>query len=460
VLRYFLHRYELGLLDMGRWLMTRKRGFSMRRCITLLLCLTLPLLTLPLCASAQDGAAVQPAGPIALAKGAAVDKAIERRIAEILAELDGYQKVGIAVNAGVVTLSGEALDSTALKRLDEIVSRVEGVVAVNDQVTQTTDVSERLLPSFERFKKRLRELVAFLPLLLVALIGFTAVLSIGLLLARLTALWNPLAPNPFIAEIYRQIVRLGFAVMGLVVALDILGATALLGSVLGAAGIIGLAIGFAVRDSVENFIASVMLSIRQPFRPFDLVEIEGDIGKVVSLTSRATILLSPEGNTIRIPNSTVFKGRIINYTHNKERQFQFDLGIEANADLAAARDLGIETLKQLPFVLTTPDCNGWIEDVGNTAVTLRFVAWIDQTQTSLPRARGEAIRLTKAAIEASGVRLPFPTYQVITEVADIARAERPAPALAPAPSVPTAVPIETIADVEPAEEKALGGCPT
>jgi small-conductance mechanosensitive channel len=430
--------------------MTQERNLSRRQWVAILLCLTLPL-----GATAQDTDGVQPDGPIVLEKGAARDDAIERRITEILDELDGYQKVGIAVSAGVVTLSGEALDAAALKRLDEIVSRVEGVVAVKDQVTQTTDVSARLLPSLERFKKRFKELVAFLPLLIIALIGFSAVLSIGLLLARLTALWNRLAPNRFIAEIYRQLVRLGFIIIGLVVALDILGAGALLGSVLGAAGIIGLAIGFAVRDSVENFIASVMLSLRQPFRPFDLVEIEGDIGKVVSLTSRATILLSPEGNTIRIPNSTVFKSRIINYSHNKERQFQFDLGIDAHADLAAARDLGIDTLRQLPFVLETPACNGWIEGVGDTAVTLRFIAWIDQTLTSLPRARGEAIRLTKAAIEASGVNLPFPTYQVITEAAEQVRADRPTQRPAAAPSTLAAVPTASIADVEPAEEKAL-----
>ncbi|MCB0384011.1 MAG: mechanosensitive ion channel, partial [Bdellovibrionales bacterium] len=51
---------------------------------------------------------------------------------------------------------------------------------------------------------------------------------------------------------------------------------------------------------------------RQPFRPNDTVEIEGDQGKVIRLTSRATILLSFDGNHIRIPNSTVYKARIVN----------------------------------------------------------------------------------------------------------------------------------------------------
>jgi len=83
--------------------------------------------------------------------------------------------------------------------------------------------------------------------------------------------WNRIAPNAFIAELYRQLVRLMFIVGALVIALDVMNATALISTILGAAGIIGLALGFAVRDTVENFIASIMLSIRQPFRPNDTV---------------------------------------------------------------------------------------------------------------------------------------------------------------------------------------------
>ena len=147
----------------------------------------------------------------------------------------------------------------------------------------------------------------FLPLALVAVSLFALIVVIGFAIARRKQPWERLAPNAFIADIYRQILRLLFVVGSLIVALDIVNATALLSGILGAAGIVGLAIGFAVRDTVENFIASIMLSIRQPFHPNDTVEIEGDIGKVIRLTSRATILLSFDGNHIRIPNSTCSK---------------------------------------------------------------------------------------------------------------------------------------------------------
>ena len=106
---------------------------------------------------------------------------------------------------------------------------------------------------------------------MIGAIIFAGVVIIGFAIARMRQPWNRIAPNAFIAELYRQLVRLMFIVGALVIALDVMNATALLSTILGAAGIIGLALGFAVRDTVENFIASIMLSIHQPFRPNDTV---------------------------------------------------------------------------------------------------------------------------------------------------------------------------------------------
>jgi small conductance mechanosensitive channel len=222
-------------------------------------------------------------------------------------------------------------------------------------------------------------------------------------------------PNAFIADIYRQIVRLGFVVLGVVLALDLLNLTALLGTILGAAGIIGLAIGFAVRDTVENFIASIMLSIRQPFRPKDLVEIEGELGHVIRLTSRATILLSLDGNHIRLPNATVFKAKIINYSRNDERRFTFALGIDPSADIAAAQDIVLAALsKSCPSSSKRPapgrlgGGSGPLHDRPDGGR-----AWIMQHQTSIGMAKGEAVRVVKARLEEAGIGLPEPTYRLL-----------------------------------------------
>lgn len=419
------------------------------------------LLALGAGAAAQDAPAPaeapEPSGPIAVeGGGGAEDAAIARRIRGILEALDDYEGVEIAVSEGIVRLTGEATDGAAVARLDEIASRLEGVVAIENEVRASADVARRLDPAVRRFRDRGAQLVAFLPLLAIAFAALGLIAAAGVALSRWRRLWERLAPNRFVADVYAQLVRLAFAAMGVVVALDILGATALLGTILGAAGILGLAVGFAVRDTIENFIASVMLSFRQPFRPSDLVEIEGDLGKVVRLTSRATILLDLDGNQIRIPNATVFKARIVNYTRNRERRFQFEIGVASDADLAAVRDLATRTVAGLPFVLPEPVPMTWIDRIGDGAVFLKVTGWIDQRETDFARARGEALRLVKAAIEAEGVEVPDTTYRVqllgrgaaeVTPTEERARrpAEAPAPSPAPEPEA-AAAPVPPTAD--------------
>lgn len=316
------------------------------------------LLTLfPWPAVAQDAA--QPSGAISTTQDNGGDAAIETRIEGIIAELDGYADIAVDVREGIVTFSGEVLDAEAIPRLEELAARVNGVVAIENDVTESTDVARRLDPVADRFAERARQFVNYLPLLTVAVLAGALVIVAGILLARWDAPWRRLAPNAFIADIYRLLLRLAFVVAGIVVALDILNATALLTGLLGAAGIVGLAVGFAVRDTVENFIASVMLSLRQPFRPNDVVDIEGSLGSVIRLTSRATILLDPDGNHLRLPNSFVFKAKILNYTRNAERRFGFVLGVDPNDDLAQAKRIGLDTIAGLDFVLADPPPQVW-----------------------------------------------------------------------------------------------------
>ena len=389
-------------------------------------------LALALCLSFSNLAvaqqADQPDGKIAVEDSATQDAAIATRIRDILGELDGFGDVTVTVSSGIVTLRGTTIDSTSAQRLNEIARRVEGVVAIENEVTETTDVVERLNPAVQRFRARFFQFVAFLPLISIAIVAFAAITWTGFFIARRKQPWDRIAPNAFIADIYRQILRIAFVIGGLVVALDILGATALLSTILGAAGIVGLAIGFAVRDTVENFIASVLLSVRQPFRPNDTIEIDGDQGKVIRLTSRATILLSFDGNHIRIPNATVFKSRIVNFSRNDERRFLIDLGVAYGTDLAAAQALALETVRDLPFVLDQPAPSIWIEKLGDSTVVLRLAAWIAQHETSILLARSEASRLCLAAFDAAGISLPEPTFRIINADGPA----EPAPARTPA----------------------------
>jgi small-conductance mechanosensitive channel len=224
--------------------------------------------------------------------------------------------------------------------------------------------------------------------------------------------WRRLTPNPFVGDLWAQLVRVTGVVLGIVLALNLIGATTLMATVLGGAGVIGIALGFAVRDALENYISSIMLSLRQPFRANDHVVVDGHEGKVVRLTSRATILMTLDGNHLRIPNSIVFKAVILNYTRNPERRLEFELGVDANDDPGAAISTGVGALAALDFILVDPAPSGVIVTVGDSNIVLRFMAWIDQSNADFLKARSRAIRATKMAVEAAGFTLPEPIYRL------------------------------------------------
>ncbi len=340
------------------------------------------------------------------------DKRIRLRLEKIFSELDDLQHIKVHVSSGIVTLQGEASSSSVEDKALQLSQQVEGVIEVINELVVTHNVKKRLQTTWQKLTKTASELMASLPLFLLAVLAFVLSWVLGGRISRRQNLYRRIAPNSFIANLLGQVTHLLFILLGLIFALSLLDLTALLGTILGAAGIVGLAIGFAVRDTVENYIASILLSLRNPFEANDFVNIDGSEGNVVRLTARATILISPDGNHIRIPNATVFKAIITNFTRNPERRFQFDVGIDAEQDLVAAQTLALETLNTIEGVLSDPKPMVLIEELGDFNVVIRIYFWVNQEKYNALIVRSEVIRQTKAAFDQANIIMPEPIYQI------------------------------------------------
>ncbi|MDT8280649.1 MAG: mechanosensitive ion channel family protein [Erythrobacter sp.] len=362
-------------------------------------------------APAADAASPAPAaGSIDLEQAAGEDERIAARLTEIFANVPSLSAVSARVAQGVVTLEGTAPDAAAVDRAEAIAAGVAGVVTVENRIRR--DVSVDLEGGIGGLEDRLKGLLRMAPLAGLAIVVGLLIGGLGYLLSSFTRIWRRVAPNSFLAELIQSAIRFAFGIVGLVVAFDMIGAGALMGAVLGGAGVIGIALGFAMRDTVENYVASLTLSLRQPFRANDWVVIDAHEGRVIRLTSRATVLMTLDGNHLRIPNSTVFKAVILNYTRNPERRFEFELGIDADDDPTAARHLGMEALRGLGFVLATPEPQARVEAVGDSNIVIRFLGWIDQRETDWYKAKSRAIPAVKQALEAAGFVLPEPIYRL------------------------------------------------
>ena len=360
---------------------------------------------------AEPTASPTPVQTIAATQDAGDDRRIAERIDGIFAELPAFAAVEVEVQEGVVSLAGTVPKPEDIARAEAIANRVAGVVTVENGLERDLTLSADSA-GITSLAERWSNFVRMLPLIAAALGVWLAIAFIGYLIAGLGRVWNRLAPNGFLAELVASAIRFGFTIIGLVIALDMIGATALLGAVLGGAGLIGIALGFAMRDTIENYVASLLLSLRQPFRANDWVQIDTYEGRVIRLTSRATVLMTLDGNHLRIPNGQVFKAVILNFTRNPQRRFHFDLGVDADDDARAARQLGRDTMAGLDFVLPDPPPEARIIEVGDSNVVIRFLGWVDQRETDWWKAQSEAIPAVKTALEDAGFGLPEPIYRL------------------------------------------------
>jgi len=340
------------------------------------------------------------------------DNDIRQRISGIFSEIEGLQAINVGVTQGVVTLTGETPNEKKAQQAINLTNRLTDVVTVEDKINRTLDVQDNVTTVYQSIKAQAKNLIKAVPLLLVGIILFALVTWFGSWLSNRQKMWQRLTPNPFVAELLSQTVKVIFIILGLILALSLIGAETILGTLLGGAGVIGIAVGFAVKDTIENYIASLMLSIRQPFRARDHILINAQEGIVVRLTSRATILMTLDGNQLRIPNAEVFKATILNYTKNPERRFTFELGVDANDDPLAAIKVGIDAIAQLDFALDKPKVTAIIKEVGDSNIILQFQVWVNQSEADFSKARSIAIRETKHALEDEGFSLPEPIYQL------------------------------------------------
>jgi small conductance mechanosensitive channel len=363
----------------------------------------------------------------------------------------GLRDVRIRLEGRILELEGHALSAEDRERaVEHARTIVDGVVYVDHSgLVVETDVRKRLEPALERIREKSIAFLRFLPALLLGL----AILAVGVVVAvwigRRDRLFGGISRNIFARNLARKVVRGVVVLIALLLALDLMGVTALVGAVLGAAGVAGIALGFAFRDIVENHLAGILLSLRQPFAPNDHVMMEGAEGRIIRLTGRETVLMTLEGNHVRIPNATIYKSIITNLTRNPRRQFQFKVGIAPWEAVGQAMRVARDAVAGVPGVLGSPAPGVQLHALLDSAVSLQVTGWVDQTDTDFAKARSQALRAVKEAFEEAGIDTPPPEYGIrMLEGSPDAPAPRPERARsAGAGQVPVAEDIEV--DVAP-----------
>ena len=403
-------------------------------------------------ALAQDGtssAGSQSDAPRAVAvEPVARDDAIARRIDSILRATGWYSDVRVSTTDGVVFLDGSTQTDEHRSWARNLAANTQDVAAVVNRISVTPQTDWSFTPALNEVRALLYKGLASLPLIALALVILPLAFYAASLVGRATD-WalSRQVESPFLRSVIARTVSIPVFLIGLYIVLQVAGLTQLALSLLGGAGVVGIIVGFAFRDIAENFLASLLLSIRQPFRRGDYIAVGGQEGTVQSMNTRSTLLLSREGNHIQIPNASVFKSTIVNFSAAAARQEYLEVGIGYEASIAAAQEVIRKVLADHAAVLSEPEEPlVLVDSLGSATVNLRAYFWFDGHAYSVLKIRSALLRLVKKALMEAGISMPDEAREIIFPqgVPLVSLDARPEAA-----STPTPLPTSTDAPVLP-----------
>ena len=179
-------------------------------------------------------------------------------------------------------------------------------------------------------------------------------------------------------------------------------------SLLAGAGVVGIAVGFAFQNSTANFIGSVTVALRRPFRIGDLVQLGDTMGTVQDIDMRITRLRTFQGQDVLIPNKEVIENRITNYSTG-QRRVDVAVGVGYDSDLEHALEVTMEALRAVEGQAEGTEPSAFLTGFGGSSIDITARVWTDtEEQPTYMETRTRMIIEIKKAYDAAGLEIPFP----------------------------------------------------
>jgi small-conductance mechanosensitive channel len=202
---------------------------------------------------------------------------------------------------------------------------------------------------------------------------------------------------------------------GLFVSLSIVIPSLRAGDLVQLLGISGVAIGFAFRDILQNFLAGILILLTEPFQINDQIVFKNFEGTVENIETRATTIRTYDGRRIVIPNSELFTNSVTVNTAFDNRRIEYDVGIGYGDDLAQAKALMLEAINSVDEVLKDPAPDVLVLELAESTINIRARWWIKpprRIDDLTSRDRVLSAMKQKLYVE-NGIDLPYPTRQIL-----------------------------------------------
>lgn len=204
--------------------------------------------------------------------------------------------------------------------------------------------------------------------------------------------------------VLQRIVKYTVFFFAITVALRVLGVN--LGVLLGAAGLLTVAIGFAAQTSASNLISGLFLLAERPFVVGDTIRVGDTTGEVLAIELLSVRLVTADNLLVRIPSEALLKSNMTNMTHFSTRRLDLAIGVAYKENLARVREIALAVAAKNPLCLQEPKPQIWVMGYGDSAINLQLSIWC--ATSDLLELRSSVYENLKIAFDAENIELPFP----------------------------------------------------
>ncbi len=271
------------------------------------------------------------------------------------------------------------------------------------------------MPSiFQQWSKEISEVITSRHI--ASLFTALVILSVGFFLARRarTAIGRMKNLDSQKRMLFEKFAHLGLVFLSCTLALDTLGFD--LKVLLGAAGVLTVAVGFAAQTSASNLISGLFLMIERPFVVGDSIAV-GDLrGEVIAVDLLSTKIRTLANMMVRVPNETLVKSSITNLSYFPVRRVDLEIGVDYAANLDTVEKIVRETVAGHPFVLRNPEPSIQMRGFGASSIDFDIYVWTETA--NVVAVKNEMYRALDRAFRQNGINIPFPTRTIVHQHID------------------------------------------
>ncbi len=221
------------------------------------------------------------------------------------------------------------------------------------------------------------------PNLIAALLIFSVFIVLWKLLHKfLNLFFKKLTIDRTVQNFIINITKNILFIIGIITSLSQIGINT--GSILASLGVAGLTIGFAAKDALSNIISGLFIFWDRPFVIGDLIELNGQYGKVEQITMRSTRLSTVDGKMLAIPNSQILNSMVASYTNFPNLRIDIDFTVAAAENLGKIREILLRLVLDTEIFLTTPEPEIVLNKINDYNIELIFRVWIKNEKDHIP----------------------------------------------------------------------------